>query len=163
MNLGNQVKKYREKLGIKAIDLEDAISNLSGEDVPPGTISALEKRGSGKSKYARYIAQAFGLTLDELLDATTDWIEVKNSQKTKLLSDQNNQVGSKNAGWPFKSSYQDFLLTPQPVKEAIEYFISIASSHYPISNDEYSKLIDLISEATRVMRSEVKKKKAIKS
>lgn len=60
MALGKQIKACREYLGWTLQQLSD----LSG--VEDGTINALENRDSSRSKYARNIANAFGLSVDEL-------------------------------------------------------------------------------------------------
>lgn len=62
MALGNQIKKYRQRTGLTL----EALEEISGVDV--GTISALERRDSRKTKYARAIARAFGLTVEQLED-----------------------------------------------------------------------------------------------
>jgi hypothetical protein len=51
----------------------EQLSEASSVDV--GTISALELRDSARSKYATNIAKAFGLTVEQLGDETTDWID----------------------------------------------------------------------------------------
>lgn len=61
MSLGNRIKKAREALGMTLEQLEQR----SGVSV--GTISALENRGSQRSKYAPQLAQALGLSLDQLM------------------------------------------------------------------------------------------------
>lgn len=62
MALGAEVRKQRKKRGWTLEELE----RRSG--VSRGTISALEKRDSNKSQYAQALAQAFGLTLSQLLE-----------------------------------------------------------------------------------------------
>lgn len=66
MAIGKQIKHYREKLGWTL----ERVSELSEVDV--GTISALEVRDSSRSKYFQKIAKAFGLTLEQLADESTD-------------------------------------------------------------------------------------------
>lgn len=66
MSLGNQIKKYRQKLDWTLEKLEEE----SG--VPRGTISALEVRDSDRSKYAQAIAKAFGITVEQLMDKDFD-------------------------------------------------------------------------------------------
>jgi hypothetical protein len=69
MSLGFQIKKYRNALGLTL----DQLAELS--NVPPGTISALTVRNSVKSTYAPALAKGgFGLSLEQLLDAQTDWL-----------------------------------------------------------------------------------------
>lgn len=67
MSLGSQVRKYRLQLGLTLEELE----KRSG--VARGTISALENRGSNKSEYARQLATALGLSLEQLADESKDW------------------------------------------------------------------------------------------
>lgn len=69
MTLGTRIRFYREKV---TWTLEQ-LSEKSGVDV--GTISALENRESTKSKYAGQIAAAFGLTVDQLIDPSRDWLD----------------------------------------------------------------------------------------
>ncbi|MCU0967062.1 MAG: helix-turn-helix transcriptional regulator [Burkholderiaceae bacterium] len=69
MSLGHRIRYYRNK---KQWTLE-ALAEKS--DVEVGTINALENRGSERSKFAPAIARAFGLTLEQLLDETRDWLE----------------------------------------------------------------------------------------
>lgn len=64
MTLGQNIKFLRQARGWTLADL----SSQSGVDV--GTISALEVRGSQRSKYAAAIARAFGVTLEELVEST---------------------------------------------------------------------------------------------
>lgn len=66
MSLGTQVQKYREAAGLRFRELTE----LSGVEV--GTINALEKRGSERSVHFIALAKAFGLTLEELADESTD-------------------------------------------------------------------------------------------
>src|SRR5690625_2943344 len=71
MTLGKQIKKYRNQLGWTLEDLE----NRSG--VGRGTISALENRGSQRSVHAPAIAQAFGITHEQHLDSSQNWLDNK--------------------------------------------------------------------------------------
>lgn len=66
MGIGKQIRHYRDKAGWTLDDLCEA----SG--VEPGTISALENRDSNSSRFFLPIAKAFGLTLEELADASVD-------------------------------------------------------------------------------------------
>jgi transcriptional regulator with XRE-family HTH domain len=70
MALGKQIRMYRAKLGLT---LEALAAKCEGE-IEVGTISALEVRDSQRSKYAAPIARALGLTVEQLLDETRDWI-----------------------------------------------------------------------------------------
>ena len=66
MAIGKQIKHYREKAGWKLKELS------ARSDVDVGTISALEIRDSSRSEFFQKIANAFGLTLEQLADETTD-------------------------------------------------------------------------------------------
>lgn len=77
MTLGKQIRKYREQLGWTLEDLE----NRSG--VGRGTISALENRGSQRSVYAPAIAQAFGITLEQLLDPHNNWLDNQEEERPR--------------------------------------------------------------------------------
>ena len=69
MSLGSQVRKYRQQLGWTLEELE----KRSG--VARGTISALEKRGSNRSEHTQQLAAAFGLTVEQLVDEETNWLD----------------------------------------------------------------------------------------
>lgn len=62
MALGSCIRKQRERLGWTLENL----SERCGVDV--GTISALEVRNSKRSQYAQAIAQALGMSMEQLLD-----------------------------------------------------------------------------------------------
>jgi len=66
MALGKQIKHYREKAGWQLKELS------ARADVDIGTISALEIRDSERSKFFQPIAAAFGLTVDQMADGSTD-------------------------------------------------------------------------------------------
>lgn len=67
--LGERIRHYREGLGLTL----EALSEKSTVDV--GTISALENRKSRRSQFAPQIAQALGLTVEQLLDETRDFLK----------------------------------------------------------------------------------------
>jgi transcriptional regulator with XRE-family HTH domain len=73
MATGNQIRKYRNKLGWTL----EYLSEKSGVDV--GSISALEIRDSQKSKFFSKIAKAFGITSDQLENVSTDWLSTSNA------------------------------------------------------------------------------------
>lgn len=79
MSLGLQLKKYREAARLTYGELEE----LSG--VGTASLNALEKRNSKRSEHAPAIAKAFGLTLDQLLDETTDYTERVQLHVTRRL------------------------------------------------------------------------------
>lgn len=66
MAIGKQIKHYREKAGWKLKELSARC------DVDVGTISALEIRDSSRSEFFQAIAQAFGLTVEQMADETAD-------------------------------------------------------------------------------------------
>lgn len=68
MSLGNRIRFYREKARWRLEDLS-ARSGVDG-----GTINALENRNSKRSIFIPAIAAAFGLTVEQLLDESRDWI-----------------------------------------------------------------------------------------
>lgn len=96
MALGKQVKKYREKLNLTL----EALSDRSGVDI--GTISALENRDSKRSEKGPALAKGLGLTLDQLLDESRDWIDNPDAAGTSPPV-HGNQVNEHPpaAAWPF--------------------------------------------------------------
>ena len=66
MAIGTQIRHYRLKAGW----LLKELSARSGVEI--GTLSALENRNSSKSDFFQPIAAAFGLTVEQLADETTD-------------------------------------------------------------------------------------------
>jgi len=75
MNLGHRIRQLRNQLGLTL----EQLSERSGVDI--GTISALEMRGSTRSKYAQQIAAGLGVSLDELLSGRQ--IEVFQTPQTR--------------------------------------------------------------------------------
>ena len=69
MSLGHRIRYYRTKRGWTLEQLAEK------SDVDIGTISALENRGSQRSQFAQAIAKAFGLSIEQLLDESRDWLE----------------------------------------------------------------------------------------
>lgn len=67
MALGTNIRFHRDRLGLTL----DQLSERCGVDV--GTISALEVRNSGRSKYAAQICAALGFTVEQLSDDSFDW------------------------------------------------------------------------------------------
>ena len=67
MALGSRIRHYREKAGLTL----EQLSERSGVDV--GTISALENRDSGRSKYATAIAQGLRMTVEMLENENHDY------------------------------------------------------------------------------------------
>lgn len=91
MALGKQIRRYRELLDWKLLQLSIA----SGVEV--GTISALELRDSRRSDAFLPIAKAFGLTLEQLADETRMYTPDPPSQQV-----QANKVGDVIAVYPVK-------------------------------------------------------------
>lgn len=94
MALGKQIRFYREKLDLTL----ETLSERSGVDL--GTISALEMRDSSRSKYARAIAQSLGLTLDQLMDESRDWLAARATQSSAVLQLREPPVAAY-IQWPF--------------------------------------------------------------
>ena len=69
MALGNQIRLLRKRAGLTL----EQLSEMSGVEI--GTINALENRDSVRSKYAGPLAKAFGLTIEQLESAETDFID----------------------------------------------------------------------------------------
>lgn len=67
MSTGSQIRKYRKMLKWTL----ERLSEASG--VETGTISALENRNSQRSEKFPSIAKAFGLTVEQLCDETTEY------------------------------------------------------------------------------------------
>jgi SOS-response transcriptional repressor LexA len=85
MALGKQIKHYRDKLGWTLEKLSESTVGPKGEPVEVGTISALENRDSQRSIYAQAIAAAFGLTVEQLSDESTDYA-VNGAGKEKVAN-----------------------------------------------------------------------------
>lgn len=68
MALGSRVRFYRE---YRKWTLEELAERSS---VEVGTISALEVRNSKRSNFALALAQAFGLTVEQLIDESRNWL-----------------------------------------------------------------------------------------
>lgn len=115
MGLGKQIRKYREKAGWTL----DQLSTHSEVDV--GTISALEQRDSKRSQYTAKLAQAFGLTIEQLTDEGHSYPLFAGAAK------QANSVVSlydSNPPWPFSVSYARFQALPDRDKGRIDGFLT---------------------------------------
>lgn len=64
MSLGSNIRRHRQGLGLTL----EQLSELTGNAVDVGTISALEKRESKRSQFAPHLAKAFRISLEDLLD-----------------------------------------------------------------------------------------------
>lgn len=90
MAIGSQIRHYRNKLTWTL----DYLSEKSGVDT--GTISALEVRDSDRSKFFAAIAKAFGLTLEQLADASIDYDVFPANSKTvvRFLPEETNPTSA---------------------------------------------------------------------
>lgn len=79
MALGARVRFYRE---YRKWTLE-RLAELSGVDV--GTISALENRNSRRSNFAPALANAFGLSVEQLIDESRNWLASDRPYRTADL------------------------------------------------------------------------------
>lgn len=76
MALGKQIKFYREKKGLSLTDLANLVGDMTGKNVEPASIRAIEIRDSNSSKYTPQIASILGLTIEQLMDETRDYTEM---------------------------------------------------------------------------------------
>lgn len=109
MALGNRIRYYREKAGLTL----DQLSERSGVDV--GTISALENRGSSRSKFATPIARGLGMTVEMLEDESQD-LDVLALMASPILAVPPSSAGiapSKN-GAPMEGYVRLQHLSPRP-------------------------------------------------
>lgn len=115
MSLGSQIKKYRKAAGLTYAGLEE----LSG--VGTGSINAAEKRSSETSRHAPMLAKAFGLTLDQLLDESTDYTDHVRAhiaqQRAHPVAPPINMVSDLAAPWP--ATYWPFRVSRDRVKAAL--------------------------------------------
>lgn len=90
MGLGQKIKDNRIRLGLTL----ERLSEMSGVDV--GTIHALEKRDSSRSKYASALAAALGMTFEELeglftfsdaKDSTPETMAIESGSRLKQSAD----------------------------------------------------------------------------
>lgn len=81
MALGKQIRRYRQKNEWTLEELE----RRSG--VPVGTISAMENRDAIRSKYALNLANAFGISLEQLMDETTVYESMSEESTSAIVSD----------------------------------------------------------------------------
>lgn len=102
MATGIRIRHYRKKLGWKLKDLAEA----SGVDV--GTISALESRDSSRSEFFQKIAQAYGLTVEQLNDVSQDYPVVDTRKQrdqwgsSPIIQPSTAQESFLTFVWPFK-------------------------------------------------------------
>lgn len=134
MSLGKQIKKYRLAHGWTLEELSDR------SDVEVGTISALEVRDSKRSEKAPAIANALGLSLEQLLDETTDWTAVALVRVISGdIADRENmppkamEPASKLASipyWPFSFTQEKFrsLLNRKDIKSIDDYISGLITA-----------------------------------
>jgi transcriptional regulator with XRE-family HTH domain len=121
MGLGKQIRKYREKAGWTLEQLSERA------EVDVGTISALEQRDSLRTRYSRQLAEAFGLTIEQLSDE---------SQAYPLFARGAKQVNSvvgiyqTDASWPFSLSYARYQALPARDKGRIDGFMLALADAY---------------------------------
>lgn len=118
MAIGKQIRHYRKKLGWGQKELSEA------SEVDIGTISALERRDSKSSEYFLPIAKAFGLTLEQLADETTDWPLDINRLGANNPSRHEANEPQPSYGWPFKDvSVEQYNSLSHPQRRMIEDMI----------------------------------------
>lgn len=110
MALGENIRFHRERLNLTL----EQLSEKSGVDV--GTISALENRNSGRSKYAPALCKALGFTVEQLADDSFDWKSVAPTKR-----------------WPFPEIDEDKLFNlPEKDVTRIETALMILAANFGI-------------------------------
>jgi len=134
MALGKQIKKYRLAHGWTLEELSDRC------DVEVGTISALEVRDSKRSEKAPAIAKALGLSLEQLLDESTDWTavalvraisaDVADRDVMPLLAMEPAPKMASIPYWPFSFSQERFrtLLNRKDIKSIDDYICGLLTA-----------------------------------
>lgn len=118
VSLGSQIRHYREGLGLTL----EALSERS--DVEVGTINALENRGSNRSQFASQLANALGLSLEELLDESVDYLDRLRKRPMRLLQAAEPTPVWRDSSWPFTSFSRGDLATLSAEEHAsIEGFV----------------------------------------
>jgi len=140
MALGKQIKQYREKLGWTLQQLSEA------SDVDVGTIFALEKRDSTRSKFFIPLAKAFGLTLEELSDESTVHdvvnLQVQLASKAATISES-----AAPWTWPFKTvTPRQYELLDDADREQIEKHVML----YVMAREDPAKQIAPANYIARV-------------
>lgn len=109
MGLGAQIRKYRLQVGWTL----ERLSEASGVEI--GTINALEKRDSNRSKYFPALAKALGLSIEQLADEAQsyDLMVIRPDGSTTVIEIK--EPAANPYGWPFKevSRLQWQLLTDE--------------------------------------------------
>jgi len=151
MALGKQVKFYREKLDLTLEQLEE----MSG--VGTGTISALEVRDSVRSKFAPALAAAFGLSVEQLLDESRDWLDAD-------AHSQNSSAGGPGIGQKV-TAISDLAATElwtryQHASRAVQLVVDLAIGR-PVSIQDEA-LRQSVQAAISVAAASFPKKKQVK-
>lgn len=95
MALGSQIRHYREGMGWTL----EKLSELAGVEI--GTIGALEARDSSRSQYSSALAVALGLTVEQLLDHSTDYLpQLKAGTPIGVHGSKHNVAPAHR--WPFR-------------------------------------------------------------
>ena len=131
MSIGKQIKHYRTKLNWK----QDTLADLSG--VASGTISALEIRDSARSEFFPAIARAFGLTVEQLADESTDW-PVKDLRRLNVVGAAKtshpmpaNEPSAEYGSWVHKATLRLSKIDPEFHAETLSYLDWQASRSKP--------------------------------
>lgn len=142
MAFGKQIKHYRGKLGWTQRTLSDR------SDVDIGTISALERRDATRSSYCGVIAQAFGLTIEQLLDESTDYRVVdKKQQSSRNQWPERSHINEHSVNVPAAQAFDIWLdtatatlskIAPQYRAQTLEYIELQAQKSNPIDGQNLS-------------------------
>lgn len=102
MALGNQVRHYRTGMGWTL----ERLSELSGVEI--GTIGAIEKRNSKRSEHGPALARAFGLSLEQLLDESQNYLAaIKEGSIPSVATGTGPARSGDPVAWPFRSITPD--------------------------------------------------------
>ena len=115
MGLGTQIRKYRLQVGWTL----ERLSEASGVEI--GTINALEKRDSNRSKYLPALAKALGLSMEQLADESHSYdLMVRTSDGSTSVIELKEPSG-RPYGWPFKEvSPQQWRLLSDDEQQHLE-------------------------------------------
>lgn len=123
MSLGKQIRLYRERAGLTLEQLSERA------EVDVGTISALEQRDSGRSKYTARLAGALGLTVEQLFDETHTY---QTGGATHFAGEVVTLYGPTPAtgAWPFALSYPRYMALSDRDRGRIDgYMLALAEAH----------------------------------
>lgn len=153
MTLGKQVRHYRTGLQLTL----DQLSEMS--DVDTGTISALEQRNSKRSQYAAPIAKALGLTLEQLLDESTDHLPVlkaggtPSSSASRITAEEAAPPLYVGPAWPFtRTTPSEWQQLDEHQKTLVEIYIRglLDAAHTPRKRNEPRAA--LLEQGAKVIR-----------